>query len=317
MKLSWFVLACLLMTTAFGATSRDVNVFGKHAIRQAGNGSEMLSPIGSAGRASPQAGASGSSGPSGDECHIDNGIYFHGGPVMTSAVHVYVIFYGSFSSKQQHLVTNFLAGLGHNGWWDIERTYRDANGKRVGSDVDVKGVTNIGYTRGQALNDYDIQLIVSQAISDGTFPSDEQGVYFVLTDTTVMEVTGFCSFYCGWHTYATIGSSNIKYSWVGNAADLCPYSCSAQVQSSPNNDIGIDAMISVIAHELAETVSDPNLNAWYDNWGEENGDKCAWTFGNVNVAPNGSFYNIVVNKVKYLIQQLWVNANHGYCAMDY
>jgi len=38
-------------------------------------------------------------------------------------------------------------------------------------------------------------------------------------------------------------------------------------------------MVSVMAHELEETISDPNLNAWYDSTGAENADKCAWTFG--------------------------------------
>ena len=36
------------------------------------------------------------------------------------------------------------------------------------------------------------------------------------------------------------------------------------------------AMVSVIAHEAAEAVSDPNLNAWFDSTGQENADKCAW-----------------------------------------
>ena len=38
-------------------------------------------------------------------------------------------------------------------------------------------------------------------------------------------------------------------------------------------------MVSVIAHELEEAATDPDLNAWYDNRGYENADKCAWTFG--------------------------------------
>jgi len=41
-------------------------------------------------------------------------------------------------------------------------------------------------------------------------------------------------------------------------------------------------MISVIAHELTETASDPEVNAWYDSSGTagENADKCAWSYGN-------------------------------------
>jgi len=32
---------------------------------------------------------------------------------------------------------------------------------------------------------------------------------------------------------------------------------------SPNNDVGVDGMISVIAHEIAEVSTNPLVNAWY------------------------------------------------------
>ena len=61
--------------------------------------------------------------------------------------------------------------------------------------------------------------------------------------------------------------------------------------TTPNGDFGVDSMISVLAHELAETGSDPLLNAWYDSAGNENGDKCAWNFGTLSTAANGAKYN--------------------------
>ena len=46
----------------------------------------------------------------------------------------------------------------------------------------------------------------------------------------------------------------------------CYSSCSAQSGpqgvSSPNNNAEADGMASIIAHELAETASDPLINAW-------------------------------------------------------
>ena len=63
-------------------------------------------------------------------------------------------------------------------------------------------------------------------------------------------------------------------------------------------------MVSVLAHELVETLSDPLLNAWYDSQGAENADKCAWTFGGAQkVAPNGSFYNVTLGARNYSIQR--------------
>ena len=76
-------------------------------------------------------------------------------------------------------------------------------------------------------------------------------------------------------------------------------------------------MASIIAHELEEAVTDPDLNAWYDSRGMENADKCAWTFGSVYLLPNGAYANVALGNLNYLIQRNWVNASGGYCAMSY
>jgi len=76
-------------------------------------------------------------------------------------------------------------------------------------------------------------------------------------------------------------------------------------------------MASIIAHELEEAVTDPNLNAWYDSRGQENADKCAWTFGTTYTTSNGSKANMSLGGLNYLIQQNWVNANGGGCALKY
>jgi hypothetical protein len=75
-------------------------------------------------------------------------------------------------------------------------------------------------------------------------------------------------------------------------------------------------MASVMAHELEEAVSDPHLNAWYDSSGNENADKCAWTFGTTYISGNG-VANMTLGSMNYLIQQNWVNAGGGYCALSY
>jgi hypothetical protein len=104
---------------------------------------------------------------------------------------------------------------------------------------------------------------------------------------------------------------------VGNP-DRCPSACEAQT-TSPNGNAGADGMVSIVAHELEEASTDPDLNAWYDSRGEENADKCAWTFGTESTASNGSKYNLTLgpNNTHYLVQRNWVNASGGYCSMSY
>ena len=63
--------------------------------------------------------------------------------------------------------------------------------------------------------------------------------------------------------------------------------------------------------------TDPLLNAWYDRQGEENADKCAWTFGATYTTNGGAVANLALNGRSYLVQRNWVNASGGYCSMSY
>ena len=244
----------------------------------------------------------------------DNGIYYHGGPVMLGAVNVYYIWYGNWSNvTAKNILTDFASTIGGSPYFNINTTYYDSSNAKVSNFVHYAGETSDNYSHGKTLGDADIQAIVASAVP--TLGNDTNGVYFVLTSPDVAESSGFCTTYCAWHTHGTIGGTNIKYAFVGNA-DRCPSACEAQT-TSPNGNAGADAMASVIAHELEEAVTDPNLNAWYDHRGYENADKCAWTFGTTSTASNGSLYNMYLGARQYLIQRNWVNAGGGYCALSY
>ncbi|MBZ5676449.1 MAG: EXORDIUM family protein [Acidobacteriia bacterium] len=245
-----------------------------------------------------------------------NGISYHNGPVMLGTVSVYYIWYGDWSGNSATtILTDFASNIGGSPYFNINTTYYNGSNTHVSNSVSYGGFTTDNYSHGTALSDADVQSIVTSAITSGKLPGNPNGVYFVLTSKDVAENSGFCTKYCAWHSYGTITGTNIKYAFVGNA-DRCPSACEAQT-TSPNGNAGADAMASVIAHELEEAVTDPNLNAWYDNRGAENADKCAWTFGTVSSASNGSFYNMILGARQYLIQRNWVNASGGYCALSF
>jgi hypothetical protein len=229
---------------------------------------------------------------------------------------VYYIWYGNWSGNNADaILTNLASTIGGSPYFNINTTYYDGTNAHVSNSVSYVKSTTDNYSRGSTLSDGDIQTIVSSALTSGRLPFDNSGAYFVLTSQDVAESSGFCTQYCGWHTYGVLSGTNIKYAFVGNA-DRCPTACSAQ-QTSPNGNVGADAMASVIAHELEEMVTDPNLNAWYDTRGYENADKCAWTFGSTSTASNGSAYNMTLGSYQYLIQRNWVNASGGYCATSF
>ena len=149
------------------------------------------------------------------------------------------------------------------------------------------------------------QMIVDNVIRAGTFAADSAGLYFVLTDSSV-KVTGFGTSFCGYHGFFKPTSGvvpTVQYSFVGNPS-LYMGGCAGQSVASPNGNPPADAMASVVAHELVEAVSDPQLNAWFDSAGNENADKCAWVYG-ATTTSGGASSNIVVGSANYLIQQNW------------
>jgi hypothetical protein len=200
-------------------------------------------------------------------------------------------------------------GLSGSPYFNINTTYYGNNNVHVTNHVGRGSDATDNYSHGTALSDADILAIVS-----AQNPTDTSGVYFVMTSADVNETSGFCTQYCGWHTHASIGGRDIKYAFVGNPT-RCPSACTNGTPA-PNGSVGADGAASIVAHELEEATTDPDLNAWYDTSGEENADKCAWTFGSTYSNGTGTA-NMNLGGKDYLIQQNWVNASGGYCATSF
>ena len=127
-----------------------------------------------------------------------------------------------------------------------------------------------------------------------------------------MTETDFCTKHCGWHSYATYSSGlKIKFAWIGVPPASCP-GCYL-FTNTPNNNFGVDAAVSVVAHELAEAATDPTFRGW--QYGYENADLCAWYFPYKSCQCNGAGYNMQVGGRNYLVQANY-NMNTGSCEMS-
>jgi len=237
------------------------------------------------------------------------GISYHGGPLILGTTNVHFIYYGSWSSGSRSILDNLASSIGGSPYFNINTTYYNGSGTHVSNSVHYSGSVNDNYSHGNTLSDSSISAIVA-----AQNPTDTNGVYFVLTASDVNESSGFCTQYCGWHTHGTINGRDIKYAFIGNPA-RCPSACTNGT-SPPNGDVGADGAASIISHELEEAVTDPDLNAWYDSRGEENADKCAWTFGSTYSNGTGTA-NMNLGGRDYLIQQNWVNSGSGFCAKSF
>ena len=98
--------------------------------------------------------------------------------------------------------------------------------------------------------------------------------------------------YCAWHSSGTIGGVRVQFGFFFNL-DGDP-GCDPQSPSSLGHSQGLAALANVSGHELSEMLTDPQLNAWYDRQGEENSDKCAWTWSGT-VAIGGQNWKIQGN----------------------
>jgi len=86
--------------------------------------------------------------------------------------------------------------------------------------------------------------------------------------------------------------------------------------AAPNSDPGADAEVNTLAHEIEETTTDLMGNAWYDFFGYENADKCAWNFGTTQNNGQG-VWNITIGTKQFLVQQNWINASGGGCRQSW
>jgi hypothetical protein len=293
------VTACLLVSTALAQVARSA---------------PDLAPTGKGWGVAVEHSAGNGNGNGNKPGGGSNGIDYHGGPLMTAGPRIYFIWYGNWAGNTaQTILTDLANSIGGSPYFNINTTYYDGTNTHVANAVSYAGSANDNYSQGKSLSDAQIQTVVTTAINNG-LPKDTGAVYFVLTSADVTASSGFCTQYCGWHTSGTIGGSDIKYAFVGNP-DRCPSACEQQT-TGPNGNAGADGMASIIAHELEEATTDPDLNAWYDKRGAENADKCAWTFGST-YASGGASANMKLGTRDYLIQQNWVNASGGFCAKSF
>jgi hypothetical protein len=158
------------------------------------------------------------------------------------------------------------------------------------------------------LTDAQIQTEINNVISSQGWAKNGTNQFFMFTAQNVGSCFnaggGGCAFtnYCAYHGTANSGAiyANMPYTGGVGGCDEGQYPNGSSNQADPT--------INVTSHEHNEAITDPQLNAWYDSLGNENGDKCVWNFGAVQ-GPNGAEYNQTINGHHYFLQQEFSNAS--------
>ncbi|MBC7463497.1 MAG: hypothetical protein H7227_04450 [Actinobacteria bacterium] len=242
--------------------------------------------------------------------------YIMGGPIVANP-NSYVIWYGNWDSQSctptpgsdstASIINDLVTNIGDSPWNNINATYYQIiKGIRtfVSPSIKYSGCVVDSGSVGLSLDGStgpQVSDVVNHVLNSNLLPKDPNGVYLVLTSSNV-NVNGFLTNFCGYHSFTANDSSKILYAFVGDPSASLG-SCVSQVLRSPNNNPAADGMASVLAHELAEPISDPYFTSWFDQSGLENADKCSWKYGDVIQGANGSFSNMELGGRKFLIQQ--------------
>ena len=155
-------------------------------------------------------------------------------------------------------------------------------GASISSTVDNWGIHIASERTKSSVSDSGIRNFIAGLFNKGTIAPWTNVIYgvFLPADMKVtMSGGASCSTFCGYHGHFNYGGIDIRYA-------VFPYlNCSACKLS---NLSVADMMTIVASHEIREAVTDPQLNAWYDDQGWEADDKCAWH--NLYRMTDGGFY---------------------------
>ena len=172
-------------------------------------------------------------------------VEYHGGRMMMSTTHVYLIWYGGWgTSITPSIVTDLVSSLGGSNYFQAVTLYRNPNGIGPSNSVQYAGAYYDSYSRGATISNIDVAMIAASAVASGNLPPDPDGVYVVLPTADVNETSGFGTAYCGFHSLTNANDTTLQTLFVGHPGRV-PSKCLPQMVS-PNGDVGADAIASVL-----------------------------------------------------------------------
>jgi hypothetical protein len=222
----------------------------------------------------------------------------HGGPQIAGAGFEAIYWNSQASNATQTSlgftalkdeINSFIVNFSDGGGWDNSATDDYAIVQQYGTSATQISplLSNSGfYVDSQAtlstIQDSQIQSYLAALFNAGKARATNYtiyGVYFPPGMKVSLQRSSSCVSFCGYHGHFAYNGIDVRYA-------AFPYlNCSACQLS---NLTVADMLTIVTSHEIRESVTDPNLNSWYDRSGYEADDKCAWH--NLYQMKNGGFW---------------------------
>lgn len=207
---------------------------------------------------------------------------WHNGAIMTSSAVTAIYWGASWTSSNAKVsgLQSFYQGFSGSNYAKTSDEYTGTNGQ-VGPSNSYGGyfIDTTPATGGNQVSPIlaEVCKVIPNPVSNGYYP-----VY--------SDVKRGNAGYCAWHSYGSCGGTPVQIAFFFNL-DGDP-GCDPQ-DTQTGHPQGLAALANVSAHELSEARTDPRNGGWYDSSGNENGDKCAWTFNVPYVQfSNGSIWKV-------------------------
>jgi hypothetical protein len=219
---------------------------------------------------------------------------YHGGPILPSTT-VKAIWWGSswpgYTGDKISGIDKFYTGVGGTSYDATNVEYTDSSGRQVSSSVTYQGHVVDGSTVPKRVSTSAVLAEVCKMV-----PSPAANAYYPVY---VDQPRGHAN-YCAYHSWGSCNGKAIEFGFFFklDGDPGCDPGSTVSGQSQ-----GLAALANVTGHELSETQTDPNGNAWYDGSGAENADKCAWTFG-------GSY--VLFGSTRWKVQGNWSNYDYDH-----
>ncbi len=249
---------------------------------------------------------------------------YHGGPVMSNGPTIYIVYYGSFTANQHNILDTFLENIGGSPAFNVNTEYSGPAGVFVQNKLSYTPAADSyddAYSLGTSLSRSFVTTLLHNAVAGGHLPSDPGGIYVLTVSPDVkLPKNVWCAYHA--HSTAIITGDDVKYALAADPPASILKSCSGNLATygdttSPNGDVGMDEVVDSLIHEFSETVTDPDINAWYTSNGEEVGDLCNFVYGTTFIAPNGSHANHTFGGSNYLAQEIWSMESPVGCVLSH
>ena len=225
--------------------------------------------------------------------HRSPNMTYHGGVIMPTAV-TKAIFWGTswagYTGDKMSGMDTWYQGFNGSNYAKTSDEYTGSNGQvgaataHQGHLIDTSAASGGGNT----------SAILNEVCKEITSPDPSGNGYYPV----YVDLSRGSAGYCAYHSSGSCNGVRVQFAFFWNLDGDA--GCDPQSTVSGQSQ-GLQALANVSGHELSEARTDPaSPGAWYDSNGQENGDKCAWTFNVPMVTfSNGS---------QWKIQGEWSNA---------